>query len=235
MTGVPVPRGAAPDVGHAVKKVVIYDPHELTRRGLRAVIDVEPDLHVTADVGSAVEAALAARRSAADVFIMTCTASPLDTVSTILSDHLHPGRRPLVMALADSWTCEQAVGALRRGVRGLGVKTDNVRVLVEAVRAVAGGQPFVTPSVVEELLSRLVEHTPTVDEVHTLGLASLTTREREVLRLLAAGRSTGQIAQALSISKPTVKSHVSHVLQKLGVQDRVQAVLLAHRAGLGTG
>jgi DNA-binding NarL/FixJ family response regulator len=110
---------------------------------------------------------------------------------------------------------------------------DSARMLAETVRAVANGQAFLAPSVTGNLLDQVVGRVPMVDATIDFKLASLTRREREVLELLASGKTTAEMATRMSVSPPTIKSHVSRLLDKLGLRDRVQAAVFACRAGLG--
>jgi DNA-binding NarL/FixJ family response regulator len=124
------------------------------------------------------------------------------------------------------------IEALRAGASGFLLKDAPVEELVRAVRAVAAGDAQLSPAVTKRLLDQVARRLPAAVKRDTGSLAELTEREREVLRLLAAGMSNAEIADALVVSEPTVKTHVSSVLQKLGVRDRVQAVIYAYENGL---
>jgi DNA-binding NarL/FixJ family response regulator len=124
------------------------------------------------------------------------------------------------------------IEALRAGASGFLLKDAPVEELVRAVRAVAAGDAQLAPAVTKRLLDQVARRLPAAVARDSRALADLTEREREVLRLLAAGMSNAEIAAALVVSEATVKSHVSNVLQKLGLRDRVQAVIYAYENGL---
>jgi DNA-binding NarL/FixJ family response regulator len=124
------------------------------------------------------------------------------------------------------------IEALRAGASGFLLKDAPVEELVGAVRAVAAGDAQLSPVVTKRLLDQVARRLPAAVDRDSSALAQLTDREREVLRLLAIGMSNAEIAQALVVSDPTVKTHVSSVLQKLGLRDRVQAVIYAYENGL---
>jgi len=210
-----------------VRTVLICDAQELSRVGLRTMIDGESDLRVEGEVESSREIGPAARRIRPDVIVVELDRYLRDTLSAL---HSITEIAPVVI-LSPQWNNRCALYALRAGVQGLAGKTDRKQVLMEAVRTVAQGDMFLTPPLTAQLVDRVLRRTP-VDSSMYDSMALLTERERDVLRLLAVGRSTDEIAADMCISRTTVKSHISHMLTKLGLRDRVQAVVLAYRMGL---
>jgi DNA-binding NarL/FixJ family response regulator len=140
--------------------------------------------------------------------------------------------RQKVLILTTFGLDEYIIEALRAGASGFLLKDAPVDELVRAVRTVAAGDAQLSPAVTRRLLEQVAHRLPAAVQRDTASLAELTEREREVLRLLAVGMSNAEIASALVVSEPTVKTHVSSVLQKLGLRDRVQAVIYAYENGL---
>lgn len=199
--------------------------------GLRMAVDGEPDLNVIGYL-PAPEKSLRClvRRLNPDVVVAESAGPVLDFAAVGAAC----GRPASVVALVDGWSADDVLAALCSGVRGLAVRADGLPMLVQAVRVVAGGRYFFTPSAIERVATELVRRVPVVDVDAAAKLTELTRREREVLGLLARGKTPPAIAALLSISCSTVKSHVARLLDKLGLDDRAQAVILAVRAGLTT-
>jgi DNA-binding NarL/FixJ family response regulator len=215
-----------------VRRVAICVANELVRIGLRTALEAEPDLEVTAESSSYHEIKAIERRLHPDALVVELGRGMLDSVAATRGTGNGSGRPLPLVALATRWSAEEALEGLRLGVRGIALMKDNARVLVETIRVVANGQAFFAPSVTGNLIGQVVDRVPAVDAMTNFKLASLTQREREVLALLASGKTTAEIALQLSVSRPTVKSHVSRLLAKLDLRDRVQAAVFACRAGL---
>ncbi|MFJ2663013.1 response regulator [Nocardia fluminea] len=210
--------------------VLVVDDQELMRMGLRMVLGAHPDLEVIGEAGNGDEAVRRASELRPDVVLMDVRMPVVDGVSaTARIVAAGEGVRVLVMTTFD--LDEHALGALRAGASGFLLKDTPPEDLVSAIRSVAAGDAVVSPKVTKRLLDRLVAEDPTSLRDPKI-LDVLTAREREVLEQIAAGRSNGEIAAALFLSEATVKTHVGRVLTKLGLRDRVQAVVLAYETGL---
>jgi len=203
-------------------RVLIVDDHAVVRRGLRAFLDLQPDVEV---VGEAVDGASAEAMSARlgpAVVLMDLVMPDTDGIATIR--RLRASReKPTVLVLTSFLDDVHVFAALQAGAAGYLLKDVQPDELVRAIRQVHQGESALHPKVA----ARLVQHT-----AQPAGFADFTPRERDVLRLLAEGFANKEIAGRLSLSEKTVKTHVSNILQKLGVADRTQAALLAVRRGL---
>jgi DNA-binding NarL/FixJ family response regulator len=203
------------------------------RAGFRAVLEATGDMEVVAEAGDGLEAIAAAKTTRPDVILMDVRMPNLDGIEAI---RRLPRQRILV--LTTFGLDEYIVEALRAGASGFITKDVPANELVRAVRVVAAGDALLTPSVTRQLLDRVARRLPAPVGQGPEELAQLTDREREVLELLAQGKSNAEIAESLVVGEATVKTHVSNVLMKLGLRDRVQAVVLAYEIGLvqpGTG
>jgi DNA-binding NarL/FixJ family response regulator len=156
----------------------------------------------------------------------------VEATRRILSDHAAAGVRVLILTTYD--LDEYVVEALRAGASGFLLKDSPAEDLVDAVRIVYRGEAVVGPRITRRLLDRFAKHLPTATDPRPSATADLTDREQDVLQLLAQGMSNAEIAAALVVSETTVKSHVSHLLTKLGLRDRVQAVIYAYQTGIVT-
>jgi len=209
-------------------RVLVVDDQSMVRAGFRMLLSSEQDVEVVAEASNGLEAVDKAARFQPDVVLMDIRMPELDglqaTRRILAAD---PSARVLVLTTFD--LDEYVYEALRAGASGFVLKDDPPEQLLGAIRTVAAGDALLSPSVTKRVIdqfSRLPRHEPPEE------LAELTEREREVLALIAEGRSNAEIGEALFISETTVKTHVTHVLQKLGLRDRVQAVVLAYQAGL---
>ncbi|TCJ95478.1 response regulator [Nocardia alba] len=210
--------------------VLVVDDQELMRMGLKMVLGAHPDIEVIGEAGNGDEAVRRASALRPDVVLMDVRMPVVDGVTaTARIVAAGEGVRVLVMTTFD--LDEHALGALRAGASGFLLKDTPPEDLVSAIRSVAAGDAVVSPRVTKRLLDRLVADDPTSLRDPKI-LDALTTREREVLEQIAAGRSNAEIAAALFLSEATVKTHVGRVLTKLGLRDRVQAVVLAYETGL---
>lgn len=208
-------------------RVLIADDQPLMRAGFRAVLEAAGDIEVVAEAGSGEEAVRAAAEHAPDVILMDIR---MPGMNGIEATRLLPRQRVLI--LTTFGLDEYIIDALRAGASGFMLKDAPTQELVRAVRSVAAGDAVLSPAVTRQLLRQVARRLPAAVSRAPEGLASLTEREREVLRMLAAGLSNAEIAAALVVSDATVKTHVSNLLGKLGLRDRVQAVIYAYETGL---
>ena len=219
-------------------RVALVDDQELVRAGFKMVLDSQPDMTVTGEASDGRGAIELARRAEADVVVMDVRMPRLDGVSAA-REICAFGPWPRVLMLTTFDLDEYAFAALKAGASGFLLKDVPPAELLFAIRAVRSGDSVVAPSTTRRLLDKfvpLLDHSG--DPVVTDGadgparLTELTEREREVLIQIAAGRSNAEIAERLFVSEATVKTHVGRILGKLGLRDRVQAVVLAYETGL---
>ena len=208
-------------------RLLIADDQALMRAGFRMILEAQPDLRVVAEAADGVEAVEAARVHDPDVILMDIRMPRMDGVE---ATRRLTGHRVLILTTFN--LDEYVVEALRAGASGFLLKDAPPEELVRAVRVVAAGDALLSPAVTRTLLDRVVTRLPTPPAAAPGLLADLTERELEVLRLVARGLSNSEIAARLVVGETTVKTHVSHVLDKLGVRDRVQAVVLAYELGV---
>jgi DNA-binding NarL/FixJ family response regulator len=208
-------------------RVVIADDQPMMRAGFRAVLEATGDIVVVAEAANGAEAVAAAAEHAPDVVLMDIRMPVMDGIEATrrLS-------RQRVLILTTFGLDEYIIDALRAGASGFLLKDAPTAEVVAAVRAVAAGDAVLSATVTRQLLDQVGRRLPAPVSRVPEDLAALTDREREVLRLLAAGLSNAEIAGALVVSEATVKTHVSHLLGKLGLRDRVQAVIYAYETGL---
>lgn len=209
-------------------RVLIVDDEELVRTGLQMILEAEDDIVVA---GHAVDGADAVRRSlelAPDVVLMDIRMPVMDGLEAT-RQILKGGSAVKVVILTTFDLDEHVYEALRAGASGFLLKDVPAAQLVHAVRVVAAGDALLAPSITRRLIASFAPPPPSPAPS---SLPGLTARELEVLTLLAEGLSNGEIATRLFLSDATVKTHVAHILTKLGVRDRVQAVVLAYRSGL---
>ncbi|GAB2631095.1 response regulator [Nocardia goodfellowii] len=209
--------------------VLVVDDQELMRMGLKMVLGAQPDLQVVGEAENGAAAVTRARELRPDVVLMDVRMPVVDGV-TATGQIVEAGHsKVLVMTTFD--LDEHALGALRAGASGFLLKDTPPEDLISAIRSVAAGDAVVSPKVTKRLLDRLIAEEPGGMRDPSV-LDVLTAREREVLEQIAAGRSNAEIAGQLFLSEATVKTHVGRVLTKLGLRDRVQAVVLAYETGL---
>ncbi|GAB3395300.1 response regulator [Amycolatopsis echigonensis] len=209
--------------------VLICDDQELVRVGLRMIVDSQPDLEVVAEAGDGAEAVELARAQRPDLVLMDVRMPVLDGVAATAQICAElPDTSVLVITTFD--LDEYAYSALRAGASGFLVKDAPSDEMLVAIRGVLRGDAMVSPSVTKRLLDRyLSAHRTPLDEQK---LETLTEREKDVLGLIARGLSNTEIAATLFIGETTVKTHVGRLLSKLGLRDRVHAVVFAYESGL---
>jgi DNA-binding NarL/FixJ family response regulator len=212
-------------------RILIADDQALVRGGLRMILDAQPDLEVVGEASDGHDAITQANEHAPDLILMDIRMPILDGLKATRRLLTAPGPRPKIVVLTTFDSDDYVYEAIRAGASGFLLKSAPPLQLVEGVRAVMTGDALLAPEITRRLLQRFIQRPP--PSVTTPPeLAELTTRELEVLRLIADGRSNGEIAAALFITDATVKTHVNHILTKLRLRDRVQAVALAYRTGL---
>ena len=209
--------------------VVIADDQELVRTGLRTVLENQAGITVLGEAADGLQAVATAEVLDPDVVLMDIQMPVMDG---IIATRQLAGRggRPRVLALTTFDLDEYVFEALRAGASGFLLKDSTPARLVTAIEAVAAGDSLFAPSVTRRLVERYAE-APVIPQDGG-PLAELTDREREVLALLAKGHTNAEIGERLVVSLPTVKTHVGRVLLKLGLRDRVQAVVFAYEAGV---
>jgi DNA-binding NarL/FixJ family response regulator len=213
-------------------RVLLVDDQPLLRRTLAMVIDNEPDLEVVGEAENGAEAVLRARATKPDVILMDVRMPRVDGLEAtrrICTDPMLSGSRVVVLSMFE--LDEYVYGALRAGASGFLLKDAPPADLIEAIRRTHRGESLFAPSI----LTRLVEHyvsAPRPERSTPDELRGLTGREVEVLTLIGGGKSNDEIADGLSISVKTVKTHITHAMAKLGARDRAQLVIVAYDAGL---
>jgi len=212
-------------------RIILVDDQELVRAGFRMVLDAQPDMQVVGEAADGNAAIDLARRLHADVMVMDARMPRLDGVEATRQIRL-AGDLPRVLMLTTFDLDEYAFAALKAGASGFLLKDVPPEELLFAIRAVYSGDSVVAPSTTRRLIDQFAALLPGGAQAAPDELADLTEREREVLTLVAQGLSNAEIAQRLFVSEATVKTHVGRVLAKLGLRDRVQAVVYAYEHGL---
>ena len=211
-------------------RVVVADDQELVRTGFRVILDSEPDIEVVGEAGDGREAIEAARRHNPDVVLMDIRMPHLDGLEATRRIATDPHEGPRVLILTTFDLDEYVYEALRSGASGFLLKDGPADELLSAVRVVARGDALLAPPITRRLIaefSRRPEPAALPDR-----LEALTERELDVLRLVARGFSNAEIAEKLYVAETTIRTHVGRILTKLGLRDRVQAVVLAYEIGL---
>ena len=209
-------------------RVLVADDQSMVRAGFRMLLGGEPDIEVVAEATTGLEAVAKAARFDPTVVLMDIRMPELDGIEAtrriLAADE---SARILILTTFD--LDEYIYEALRAGASGFVLKDEPAERLIAAVRTVAAGDALLSPTVTRRVIRRFARRP---QAAAPKGLDELTAREHEVFRLIAAGRSNGEIGRELHISETTVKTHVTHILQKLDLRDRVQLVVLAYQAGL---
>ncbi len=212
-------------------RIVLVDDQELVRTGFRMVLDAQGDMTVVGEAADGLAAVEFARTHSADVMVMDARMPRMDGVAAT-RQICQAGDRPRVLMLTTFDLDEYAFAALKAGASGFLLKDVPPEELLFAIRAVHSGDAVVAPSTTRRLIDRFAPMLPAGDGHAPPELAGLTDREREVLILVAQGLSNGELARRLFVSEATVKTHVGRILAKLGLRDRVQAVVYAYENGL---
>jgi DNA-binding NarL/FixJ family response regulator len=211
-----------------VIRVLIADDQPLVRSGFRMILEERDDLELIGEAADGEQAVALARELDPDVILMDVRMPHLDGVEATRR-LVDANTRARILVLTTFDLDEYVYAAIRAGASGFLLKDVQPNDLVDAIRVVAAGNSLFGPAATERLVARFSGAGPTAP---TRSLDDLTERERETLRLLASGLSNAELARQLHVSETTVKTHVSAVLRKLGVRDRVQAVIAAYDAGL---
>jgi DNA-binding NarL/FixJ family response regulator len=212
-------------------RVLVVDDQPLIRAGFHKMVEARPDLEVVGEAADGAEAVAQARRLGPDVVLMDVrmpTMDGLEATRQLAGPEVANPTKVLILTTFD--LDEYVYEALRAGASGFLLKDAPPEELAAAIRVIAAGEALLAPSVTRRLIQRFADQPPP-EKVDAEALGRLTDRETEVLRLLARGLSNAQIATELVVSETTVKSHVAHLLMKLGLHDRVQAVVLAYETG----
>lgn len=210
-------------------RVMIADDQELVRSGFTMILEAQPDIEVVAEASDGAEALALVRQCRPDVALLDIRMPNLDGIEAAKAICAQTDCRAIMLTTFDQ--DDYVYDALYGGASGFLLKDVRRDDLVHAVRVVAAGESLLAPRITRRLISDLTERRPRPARPEE-GLDGLTTRERETLKLLGRGLSNAEIAVAMVVSEHTVKTHVSNVLSKLGLRDRVQAVIAAYESGL---
>jgi len=230
-SGVMRPGAVANTVRFVAVRVLIADDQALVRGGFRAILELQDGLEVVGEAGDGLAAIDLARRREPDVVLMDIQMPGVDGIEAarrIVAESASVG----VLMLTTFNLDEYVYDALRAGASGFLLKDVEPEELVAAVRVIAAGDALIAPAITKRLIAQFARSAPA--RVPPAAFGELTPREHEVLRLVARGLSNAEIAGELVLSDATVKTHVKRVLAKLGLRDRVQAVVLAYETGLVT-
>lgn len=210
--------------------VAVADDQDLVRAGLSAIIEAQDDMHIVGEASDGIEAVAMVRRTNPDVVLMDIRMPRLDGIEA--TRELVSSNTPTRIVLLTTFDADRYVhDGLRAGASAFLLKDMPRHRLIDAIRLVAEGDALVAPALTRRLIESYVRRPLDTGGVPT-ALLSLSPREIEVLKLVAEGMTNAEIAAQLFLARPTVKSHVGHVLTKLGLRDRVQAVITAYETGL---
>ena len=212
--------------------VLIVDDQALVRAGFRMILDAEEDIEVAGEAADGVDAVAQAQRLQPDVILMDVRMPQMDGIEATRRLLASDGLVSKVVMLTTFDMDEYVYDALCAGASGFLLKDVPPEQLVAGIRSVARGDALLAPSVTRRVIEEFVRRPPSSVQTLPPEFDELTAREVEVLGLVAKGRSNAEIAKELYVSETTVKTHVAHMLTKLGVRDRVQAVVLAYECGL---
>jgi DNA-binding NarL/FixJ family response regulator len=211
-------------------RVLVVDDQALVRAGFVKLLEPEPDLQVVGEAGDGSEAVEAAQRARPDVILMDIRMPRLDGIEATRRIRAR-SRAARVLVLTTYDLDEYVFDALKAGASGFLLKDAPADQLVAGIRLIAAGDALLAPQVTKRLIEEFASR-PTPPPGGPAELAELTAREREILTLIARGLTNGEIAGELVLGESTVKTHVGNILSKLGLRDRVQAVVLAYETGL---
>jgi DNA-binding NarL/FixJ family response regulator len=211
-------------------RVVLADDQQLVRAGFRMILATEPDIEVVGEAGTGAEAVALTRELRPDVVLMDIRMPDVDGLEATRRILADPGEHVTHVLILTTFDLDEYVyDALCAGASGFLLKDVPAHQLVAGVRAVGEGDALLAPSITRRLIE---EFARSRDSVSAPGLEELTPRELEVFQLLAQGLSNSEIATSLFVAETTIKTHVTRILTKLGVRDRVQAVVLAYETGI---
>ncbi len=216
-------------------RVVIADDQQLVRTGFRMILESEADIKVVGEASDGRQAISLARQSHPDVVLMDIRMPELDGIEAtrqLTSASQHPPTRVLILTTFD--LDEYVFDALRSGASGFLLKDSQAAQLADAVRVIAAGDALLAPAVTRRLIEAFAATTAARPLPRPAAIGELTPREMDVFRLVATGMSNAEIAAVLVIGETTVKTHVTRLLMKLGLRDRVQAVVLAYDTGIAS-
>ena len=212
-------------------RVLLVDDQALIRAGFRMILDAEEDIEVVGECADGTQAVDSVRRLSPDVVLMDIRMPEMDGIEATKRLVEHDGDSLKVLMLTTFDLNEYVYDALRAGASGFLLKDVPPEQLAEGIRVVAGGDALLAPSITRRLIQEFAQAGPPSGPPPP-GLDELTARELEVFKLVARGLSNAEIAAELIVSETTVKTHVARMLMKLGLRDRVQAVVLAYEAGI---
>ena len=212
-------------------RVLIADDQALVRRGFQMILEIEDDIEVVGETADGAEAVAAALQLDPDVVLMDVRMPRVDGIEATKRLTAQKARAKVVMLTTFDMD-EYVYEALQAGASGFLLKDVEPELLLAGIRAVHAGESLLAPTVTRRMIDSFLARPPAPDREISGRLAGLTAREREVLGLLARGLTNAEIAAELVVSETTVKTHVGRVLMKLGLRDRVQAVIFAYEAGL---
>jgi DNA-binding NarL/FixJ family response regulator len=221
---------AAPSIG-----VLIADDQALVRAGFRMILQMEPDIHVVGEAADGDQAVTQVAATKPDVVLMDVRMPGVDGIAATRRIAADPSCQARVVMLTTFDMDEYVYAALRAGASGFLLKDVPPELLVAGIRAVHAGESLLAPTVTRRMIESFLDRPRAPGAGERQRLAALTSREQEVLRLLARGLTNTEIARELYVSETTVKTHVGHVLMKLGLRDRVQAVIYAYETKLIAG
>jgi DNA-binding NarL/FixJ family response regulator len=213
-------------------RIVVADDQEVVRAGFASLLDTQPDFTVVGTASEGAEAVRICSELRPDVVVMDIRMPGMDGIEAArrLAGSESDGPRILILTTFD--LDEYVYDALRAGASGFLLKDVTAEQLFDAVRVIAAGEALLAPTITRRLIGAFAQLHSKPDAPSTSALAALTPRETEVLQLVAEGLSNPEIASRLVVTEETVKTHVSHVLRKLGLRDRTQAVIAAYESGL---
>jgi DNA-binding NarL/FixJ family response regulator len=212
-------------------RVLLVDDQPMIRTGFQLILEAEPDITVVGEAGDGAAAVVNARALRPDVILMDIRMPRVDGIqATVDICAENPVAKIIILTTFD--LDEYVVDALRAGASGFLVKDGPAQSLIDGIRAVARGDAIISPQVTRRLITRFADLPPPRPAGPVpASLSELTERELDVLAAVSRGLSNAETARELSLSEATVKTHVAHVLEKLGVRDRVQAVIMAYESG----
>jgi DNA-binding NarL/FixJ family response regulator len=212
-------------------RIVVADDHDVVRSGFASLLDTQPEFTVIGTARDGLEAVRVGRELQPEVVLMDIRMPGIDGIEATRQLAAHGSNAPRILVLTTFDLDEYVYDALRAGASGFLLKDVTAEQLFEAVRVIAAGDALLAPGITRRLISEFAGRPSTAPEP-TPALEDLTPRETDVLKLIAQGLSNAEIAHRLVVTEETVKTHVSRILNKLGLRDRTQAVVTAYETGL---